>query len=127
MQLRVVEFVLTGEVISSSPEGQGKSVPRQEKAPIRAAKKSRKKTIKNEPQPKRRPAKVGPATILTELIGEGYFKKGRAIKDVIQHVDQKKARQFKANELSSPLARFVRDARLKREKNKDGQYEYTQP
>ena len=35
-----------------------------------------------------------------------------------------KGRTFKASDLSTPLVRFVRDKRLNRETNADGQFEY---
>jgi hypothetical protein len=68
--------------------------------------------------------KKGPATILGELIEEGFFQSKRTINAIIEYASAQKARIFKASELSGPLARFVRDKRLKRQKNADGQYEY---
>lgn len=71
-----------------------------------------------------RKGRKGGATILAELVDEGFFKQKRTINDVIRHASSAKARILKAGELSGPLGRFVRDSRLKREKNADGQYEY---
>jgi len=85
-------------------------------------------TRKNTPaEKKKKPArggKSGPATVLSQLIQEGFFKANRTLNAIIDYAGKKKAHKFKANELSGPLARFIRDHRLDRDKNKDGQYEY---
>ena len=55
---------------------------------------------------------------------EGFFKEKRAIKDIMDEARSQKGRTFKASDLSTPLVRFVRDKRLNRETNADGQFEY---
>jgi hypothetical protein len=68
--------------------------------------------------------KRGPAALLTELIDEGYFNKKHSINDIVSFCSTNKATILKPNEFSTTLGRFVRDKRLNRETNKDGQYEY---
>jgi len=68
--------------------------------------------------------RIGPATVLEQLKEEGYFSDHRTISDIIEYIANKKAKRFKPNELSGTLGRFVRDNRLEREQNGDGQYEY---
>ena len=66
----------------------------------------------------------GPIPTLNQIIEGAFFAKHRTLKDIIDHCRNDKARSFKPNELSGPLGRLVRDERLKRQKNADGQYEY---
>jgi hypothetical protein len=61
---------------------------------------------------------------LSSLIDEDFFSKHQTLNSIIEQAKTNKATILKPNELSGPLARFVRDGRLKREKNIDGQYEY---
>jgi hypothetical protein len=122
VQLKVTELVLTGQVVTTSNEEPSKDLPPKIKDKKKV--KKDKKVKKTKKSTKQKVAKVGPATILTELIDDGYFTQAHTIGDIIKHTEQNKARKLKANEFSGPLTRFVRDNRLKRKKNKDGQYEY---
>jgi hypothetical protein len=129
VQLKIVELIFQRSISEKLEKKDLLSDPSSNNEnPLIAKKKvsSRRRKAKDESGEKnKRPVKVGPATVLSELIGDGYFDEARTIKDIIDHSDKKKARKFRANELSSPLARFVRDGRLKRDKNQDNQYEYT--
>lgn len=128
VQLRVIELILTGAI---SNVGLDKpSAPSPRKSTSKGGR--RKAHTPSEPNKansgvKKSTRAVGPATILAELIDEKYFDKRHTISDILAHSSSNKARNFKANEFSPALARFVRDGRLKREKNADGQYEYFKP
>ena len=127
VQLKVVELVLTGEVVAGSVEEvatSGKGATGGEKG---KKKKAKKKAEKGEAAIKRRSSKKGAVPILTQLIEEGYFKQGHTINNIVEYVERDKAHKLKVTSLSGPLARFVRDSKLKRDKNADGQYEYKQP
>ena len=90
------------------------------------AKRAKASSSKSETQSKPAAARAGrgPSTLLDQLISEGFFATKRDIGAIIEHLREKKAHSFKPNELSGVLARFTRSDRLKRESNKDGQYEY---
>lgn len=60
---------------------------------------------------------------LEQFINEGYFSQKRTIGAVVDHC-KTKARNFRNNELSGPLGRLVRNNKLSRTKNSDGQWEY---
>jgi len=64
------------------------------------------------------------ATLL-KVYADDFFAKPRTIKAILDHCETNLARKIKANEISGKLARMVRSNELKREKNSDGQYEYT--
>lgn len=125
VQLRVVELILGGVADEDkAPANSGSQL-----APRRIASRGRrkkKKAAKGADVAKKSSSRShkGAARILDELIADGFFQKKRIINDIMKHCSSQKARTFKANELSSPLARFVREKRLKRDQNPDGQYEY---
>jgi hypothetical protein len=71
-------------------------------------------------------ASPGAFATISDLIGTNFFKSPKTISAIISHSKQAKGLHYKANECSPPLLRLIRDAKLTRQKNKDGQYEYTQ-
>lgn len=68
---------------------------------------------------------TGAVATLLKVYGDGFFSQPRTIKAILDHCETNLARKIKANEISGKLARMVRSNELKREKNTDGQYEYT--
>jgi len=130
VQLRVVELLFSrpapdGSAASAQASGRARSGRKRKGkrgGPAKAG--GRHEAEAREGKAPRKSRVVGPATILTQLLGEGFFQTKRIIGDIIQHCKLHKARTLKSNVLSTPLARFVRDGRLKREKNKDGQFQY---
>lgn len=121
VQLRIVELIFQGTETESEAGQEGvssglKAKKRRVKKKTQAAKKTPEKKVKR--------GKVGPATALDELIQEGFFKSPHTINGIITYCSSQRARIFKPNELSTPLARFVRNKKLKRAKNSDGQYQY---
>lgn len=134
VQLRVVE-VLLGQL--GAPAGNGNDLTRA--TPKRA--KRRKASTKGEPSAKelkaggpgkparkdaRGSASPGAFAMITQLLGEGFFKTPRPISAIVAHCSTSKGHHYKANECSPSLLRLLRDEKLKRAKNKEGQYEYTQ-
>lgn len=123
VQLRLVDLIFQGAEITSEDEGTAIRGT-QRTTTRRKLTKDTKKKPEAKDKKTAKVGRVGPATVLTQLIGEGFFQSKRTLADIINHADKKKAKKFKANELSGPLARFVRDGRLDRDPNKEGQYEY---
>jgi hypothetical protein len=68
----------------------------------------------------------GSLAMISELLGSGFFKQPRTIADIVAHCAASRGHHYKANECSPALLRLLRDEKLERQKNKDGQYEYTQ-
>ncbi len=69
----------------------------------------------------------GPSEMLDKLVSESFFHIPRTIGEIVTHCEASLACNYKASDFSGALIRFVRDEKLKREKNSDGQYEYTAP
>lgn len=125
VQLRIVEIILseyTTHATHTPPAGTSKVPSKSQKV---SSKSKTVKTVNGETKKSRtKSTGTGPAALLSTLIDEGFFSKHQTINNIIDHVKVQKATVLKANEISTPLGRFVRDGRLKREKNSDGQYEY---
>lgn len=123
VQLKIVELVFAGR---SAPVEEALEEENSHPARKRAGKKRKAVTAatpaKAEGKKTRAPGK-GPKGALEEFIGAGFFNQKRTIGDVVEHC-KVKARNYKANELSGPLGRLVRDEQLSRSKNDEGQFEY---
>jgi hypothetical protein len=66
----------------------------------------------------------GPKQFLERLIADGFFSSPREISSIISHIQQAHAHTYKASDMAPTLVRLLRENKLKREKNKDGRYEY---
>jgi len=71
-----------------------------------------------------KPRGNGPAPTLQLLIDRGFFNQKRTIGDVVEYCKNSLARTIPMNQLSTPLARLVRDEKLTRSKNAENQFEY---
>lgn len=126
VQLRVIDLVL-GAPTADQDDG----VPNEVQPPSHAPKRKRrtKKSRGSEAKGKSsiRSGKPGGAAMLTRLLDDGYFAKPKTIKSIVEHCDSKFGFKYPQSAFSGPLVRAVRDDKLKRLKNKDGQYEYSNP
>ena len=83
-------------------------------------------STKESKKPKRGTSSPGSFAMISELLTTGFFKSGRTISNIVEHCRTSLGHHYKANECSPALLRLLRDGKLKREKNREGQYEYTQ-
>jgi hypothetical protein len=74
-----------------------------------------------------RSRRAGPKFALVQLLDSGYFATSRGLPEIQAHLKDSHGRDYGSNELSISLLRLIRDARLVREKNLAGQYEYWAP
>ena len=128
VQLRLVELIFHVFPLAEveAAQVQPETVERKRRGAKRASRKLTDAKQAATPKPKKsKGGRAGPATVLGQLIDEKYFAQKRTLNDIISHC-AKKAHNYKPNEISTPLARFVRDGRLKRDKNAESQYEYYQ-
>jgi len=143
VQLRVVEVLLAQlDVAPVTPNGTetGDTQSRRSKRRKSVAKKSSKpeqsqtnegasiQKPKSEKALKKPRASGSPGgyAMVTQLVKDGFFRKPQTIGGITGHCSTAKGHHYKANEISPGLLRLLRDGQLKRQKNKDGQYEYTQ-
>jgi hypothetical protein len=130
VQLRVVD-VLLGQLGTDSAQS---APPRTPKTSLRKSRKRREKASSAPSGEKAKPARKSPRgsgsrgayAMINELLGGGFFKTPRTIGSIVEHCRTARGHHYKANECSPTLLRLLRDGKLTRKKNKDGQYEYTQ-
>jgi hypothetical protein len=130
VQLRVVD-VLLGQLGADSDQS---APPRASKTVPRKSRRRREKATSAPFGEKAQPARKSPRgsgspgayAMINELLGGGFFKTPRTIGSIVEHCRTARGHHYKANECSPTLLRLLRDGKLTRKKNKDGQYEYTQ-
>ena len=131
VQLRVVEILLgqlgvtdippKDETTHRSPARPKKS-RRQTKKPASAnggTKKAKQKASRTSSSP-------GSFATISQLLTDGFFKTPKTIGSIVDHCSTSRGHHYKASECSPVLLRLLRDGKLKRAKNKEGQYEYSQ-
>lgn len=97
--------------------------------PVEKGKKGKGKRKKGKGKRKKGPSasgRPGPGAMIDQLIAKGFFKKHRVMVDIIKHCKNNLAYRYKATDFSPTLGRCIRNEKLKREKNKDGHFEYFQ-
>jgi hypothetical protein len=72
-------------------------------------------------------ARVGPKAALEQLLELGYFDQPRTIRDIVSHLQQRRALTFASTDISPTLVRLLREQKLDRLRNADNQYEYRRP
>ncbi|WP_340115731.1 hypothetical protein [Pelagibius sp. 7325] len=75
----------------------------------------------------RKNASVGSKSVVEELIAAGFFDEGRTGPDVQVYLRKKRGLQFDVTQLRVSLLRLVREGKLERDENAEGQYEYRKP
>jgi hypothetical protein len=132
VQLKIVELIFkhaaNGTADDTAPLSDEGAAPRKRNGRRVRAKKAAAAVGAAEDGKKRAPAKPrgnGPAPTLQLLIERGFFSQKRTIGDVVEYCKNSLARTIPMNQLSTPLARLVRDEKLTRSKNAENQFEYT--
>lgn len=131
VQLRLVDLVfnaVSGEEIQKespkdephSPSGRGSS-RRKRRRPTPIANSSSGDTAKT-----RSTSRPGGKATLARLLSDGFFKKPKTIGQIVEHCDHNLALKYAQSDFSGRLARYVRDGQLRRTKNTENQYEYSQ-
>ena len=116
------------EYLDAPPDEEAAATPpRRGKSRAKKAKKKPKKVKKGRASNKagsRTGSRPGPKGMLESLITEGYFNEPRTIGNMIAHIGKKKAHAYKSTNLSPALGRLIREGKLDREQDNDGQFEY---
>lgn len=119
VQLKIVEIIFGDAVI----EKEIVKVDTKPTAHLKPKKRKIKPSSENNNQPKSK-RKKGQISLLNELIEEGYFSRKRTVNEIVIYCSTNKASTIKSKDYASALTRYIRDGKLKREKNESGQYEY---
>ncbi len=70
---------------------------------------------------------AGPKAAVSALIDSGYFSKGRTGPEVQTYLKNKRGFNFGTDQLRLAMLRLVREEKLDRDENAEGQYEYKTP
>ncbi len=112
----------------------GKDAPPVKPAPPSPAAPPRKQARATKPASKKpglatapkRSGRPGPKQLLEQLHQSGFFAQARTMGGILKHIDTQLGYRYKATDLSPALVRVLRDGKLKRTKDENGQYEYQQ-
>ncbi len=130
VQLRIVELILSGARAEHLPQTpQPGSTTRRERPRRRATARQAGETngggkVGAPARPTAKSGRQSAVATIGRLIEEGFFKKGKTLAEMVAHCETKLALHYKQSNFSGPLIRLVRDNRLTREKNAEGQYVY---
>lgn len=132
VQLRIIEIVLGGaNAATNDADDSSAALPGPAAGTRKRRRKAKSSPNTNPDAPsegktaKRSASGAGAIATLNKVFGDGFFKKARVIGDILSHCEINLARKIKSPEISGKLGRMVREGQLKRQKNADGQYEYT--
>lgn len=131
VQLRLLDYLLSGV------EGEdGNSLQSQETRSEAGSKKKKKKkktknpktsnSITSDQQSKPSKKTTSPAALINAAYEEGIFKTPQTIGSITEHLKHTKGHTLKANQVSPALLRLLRNEKVTRTQNEDGQYEYTE-
>lgn len=132
--IEVYRIMEPGEQFLNAPAAEERDKPSANRASKKRNRTGRRKAVKRTTKKagrtksakttKRSGNRPGPKKMLETLISDKYFDEPRTIGDMITHIGNKKAHTYKATDLSPALSRLLRDGKLDREQDDDGQFEY---
>lgn len=102
-----------------------KTGSRKEKTPAKKAVPKKKAGRKNVTA-KKAAGRPGPKAAIGQLLGAGFLRSGRTISEIQEELQHRRGHRYSVQELAPALVRSIRDASLARERNSEGQYEYSQ-
>ena len=128
VQLRLIELVFEAARGDSNDEEAGAGRDRPPSDPARKVRKASKKSAAADAtsQKGKSSGRPGGKSMLDRLFNEGFFKKPKTIKQVVEHCEHNLAFKYKQTDFSGALGRLTRSGTLSRKKNADKQYEYSQ-
>jgi hypothetical protein len=128
VQLRIVELVLgagTPEDQEDVESGSDTPAPRRQTRKRRAKQAITGAPSAQNPSDKKKPSRAGtgPRGHIVKFIEDGWFKQKRRIGAIVEHCSTK-GKKLKASDISGKLVALVREERLQRAKDAEGQWEY---
>ena len=128
VQLRLIELVFeAASADSDEPEDRGEQKKAVRGSTGKARRVAKKPAAADAASGKTKGSgRPGGKSMLDRLVGEGFFKKPKTIKQVVEHCEHNLAFKYKQTDFSGALGRLTRSGTLSRKKNADKQYEYSQ-
>jgi hypothetical protein len=98
-----------------------------EKAPATKKSAGRKEaTAEKKAVSKKVTRRPGPKAAIGQLLNAGFFRSARTISEIQEELQHRRGHGYSVQELAPALVRSIRDESLSRERNGEGQYEYSQ-
>lgn len=69
----------------------------------------------------------GPKAMLELLLNEGFFDTTRSMSEILAFIEEKKTHRYSTSDFTATLQRLIREAKMERNRNSQGQYEYKAP
>jgi hypothetical protein len=132
VQLRIVELIFAQGAERLKP-AEPPEIPSSQDTSSSRAKKSRRtkkpgnKADLDEPDKKvqRKSAGKGLTALLDRQVAEGYFSQPRQVGDIVEHCRHSLATLCKTVDVSVYLGRAIKSGKLQRQRDENGQYQYT--
>lgn len=105
---------------TSKPAKRRSKTPKKQKSKTPAKRVER---SKDKPQAGKS-GRPGPKAMLEVLLSEGFFTKARTMGEILSHIEEKKTHRYATSDFTATLQRLVRETKLERTRNTEGQYEY---
>ena len=126
VQLRLIELVFEAAEGGSDEESGKRAQAKADRPRRQAGKKPAKSPAAAATSKAKGSRRPGGKVMLDRVHGAGFFKKPKTIKQLVEHCEHNLAFKYKQSDFSGPLGRLTRDGKLKRTKNADKQYEYSE-
>lgn len=131
VQLKVVELLFQRMgVETADAESDTTPAKSSEATPSRRQPRKKKTLTKAKEDSGRKPratgGRPGPGAMVSKLIAEGFFKTPKKTQEIINHCKSVHAYTYNTSELSVALTRALRSGSLKRMKNEQNQFEYSE-
>jgi hypothetical protein len=126
VQLKILEWIFKGSFGGVVESDKDANAPPKQQRKSRKGRKSLAATANGSASTKKalKPKGTGPGGTLDLLIEKGFFAEPKTLREIIDYAKNSLARTIKQGDMSGPLARTVRDGKLTRSKNAEGQYAY---
>jgi hypothetical protein len=116
---------LNGEPQQANNSKKRRPVPKKKTSPSKNTDKSTgKKSVVAATKKKSSGKSMGPKTALTDLLNTGYFSENRSAPEIQSHLKSYRGYNFDIDSLRMAMLRLIRDQKLMRSQNSEGNYEY---
>lgn len=126
VQLRVLELVFRTMEATDAADSNEDDHAKQIRSRRRSGNEPRHPSNEGKPPRKKVSGRLGGKAMLDHVYGDGYFKSPRTIKQLVDHCEHNFATKYRQSDFSGALGRLTRSGKLKRTKNTDKQYEYSE-
>jgi len=115
-----------GKKTTKKPGGRRKKATTKKAVAKKKETGTKKAAAKKKVTGKRVAGRPGPKAAIGNLLNSGFFRSARTISEIQEELQHRRGHGYSVQELAPALVRSIRDESLSRERNSEGQYEYSQ-